>query len=229
MEKRRRPGKNQIISVVVYVFCTHTFFLPYQWACTNLFPNSTKLKSGCIWKSDELSSTPFSETGFVVFPHTTRLDGGASNPNSNGISAIEVDNTCATDHPGYPTPMLKQGINFYRLDTETQELACKNEEDHETLMVFFACCNTTSKQCIDPVATSSSDDDGQSNGIASSGSASAAMGGFSTTDMTIAVVTSAIVAGAGVFAIMRQKTSNCEQEQAAALQMTLMADSLHSL
>merc|ERR1712070_354933 len=102
-------------------------------------------------------------------------------------------------------------------------------------MLFFACCNTQTKKCVDPVVTKSTPAPTPVHASVledSSGSAPAAMGGFSTTDMTIAVATSAIIGagvGATVFAIMRQKTSNSDQEQAAALQMTLMTDSPHSL
>ena len=35
-----------------------------------------------MWSSGNLSSTPFSEAGFVGFPNTTRLDGGPSNINA---------------------------------------------------------------------------------------------------------------------------------------------------
>ena len=155
-------------------------------------PDSILFKSGCLFTTGELSSTKFPDTGFTVPTLTHRIDAGASNPNlkstnTNGaqgvFNLIQFANTCATDHPAYPTPMFKQGTDFYRLDTETQQLLCDNEADNEEDMIYYACCDTTSKVCVDPIVTSgdptdiaSSPSEGSNAGISASSVVGIAVG-----------------------------------------------------
>ena len=69
------------------------------------------------------------------------------------LGNLVFSNSCAKDHPAYPTPMFKQGTDFWSLDDAVQQIPCDNPTDSEELMVYFACCDTTSKVCVDPVVT----------------------------------------------------------------------------
>jgi hypothetical protein len=214
-----------------------------QWVCTNLSPNSIIFQSGCLFTTDKLSSAKFSDTGFTTPVLTHRIDAGASNPNlqstnSNGaqgvFNLIKFANNCAKDHPGYTTPMFKQGTDFYRLDNETQQLLCDNEADYEAEMIYFACCDLTSKVCVDPIVTSAATS--ATNDIAPSGGSSSNTGISASSVVGIAVGASAgggLVALGGAYvaykAFSKQATSHIEQDQEQELRMTLMDDCIEML
>ena len=173
---------------------------------------------------------------------THRIDGGKSNVNAHstnpndahGLTNVVFANNCATDHPDYPTPMFKQGTDFYRLDTETQQLLCDNEADDEAAMIYFACCDLTSKVCVDPlIETPASGSTEISSGPSSSSSSSGSSGISMSSVVGFAVgasVGGGLVAGMVVAAMRpKQATNHLQQEQEQELRMTLMDDSIEML
>jgi len=211
------------------LFCLPLFHL--QWACTNEIANSSVFKSGCLFTTGELSSTKFSDTGFTIAPGTVlthRIDGGKSNVNAHstnpndahGLTNVVFANNCATDHPDYPTPMFKQGTDFYRLDTKTQQLLCDNEADDEAAMIYFACCDLTSKVCVDPLIETPASGSTEISSGPSSSSSSGSSGISMSSVVGIAVgasVGGGLVALGGAFvvrkAFLNQASSQQQEEQ----------------
>ena len=93
-------------------------------------------------------------------------------------------------------------------------------------MVYFACCNDKCG-CVDPLIVTPSSGSTEISGA--SAGAGASSSSFSGRDMAVASVS--VVCGVGATLWMTRKSSNNqdEQQQATALQMTLMTDAPQSL